>query len=264
MLIEALDLMMSFQLDIWASVSSGSELESWLPFGGLGPGPSPQASLHSSKQQAKKQTPKLIYKSRDSTFTACSTALGMHWVFNHWREVSIYWVHTEQQLGLWVGFPALAGHRTGPGPAELSVWGLKLTRVCTEQASCVRSPVLFCKWMPKTWPACSSARLNLRDRLLGKVEKKGFIVLPDKGGHSGLMPLRTMCPNQEGIGEEFCGARQKIRVQAPCWEDPLENGMTTCSSILAQRIPWTEELGGLQSTGSQSQTRLRDQHFHFG
>ena len=31
------------------------------------------------------------------------------------------------------------------------------------------------------------------------------------------------------------------------WEDPLEKGMTTHSSILAQRIPWTEELGGLQS-----------------
>ena len=65
------------------------------------------------------------------------------------------------------------------------------------------------------------------------------------------MPLRTMCPNQEGIGEAFYGAAQKIQVQAPCWEDPLENGMTTCSSTLAQRIPWTEELGGLQSMGSQ-------------
>ena len=35
-------------------------------------------------------------------------------------------------------------------------------------------------------------------------------------------------------------------------EDPLEEGMTTHSSILAWRIPWTEEPGGLQSTGSQS------------
>ena len=36
------------------------------------------------------------------------------------------------------------------------------------------------------------------------------------------------------------------------WEDPLEEGMTTHSSILAWRILWTEEeLGGLQSTGSQ-------------
>ena len=34
-------------------------------------------------------------------------------------------------------------------------------------------------------------------------------------------------------------------------EDPLEVGMATHSSILAWRIPWTEEAGGLQSTGSQ-------------
>ena len=34
-------------------------------------------------------------------------------------------------------------------------------------------------------------------------------------------------------------------------EDPLEEGMATHSSILAQRIPWTEEPGGLQSMGSQ-------------
>ena len=35
------------------------------------------------------------------------------------------------------------------------------------------------------------------------------------------------------------------------WEGPLEKGMATHSSILAWRIPWTEELGRLQSTGSQ-------------
>ena len=35
------------------------------------------------------------------------------------------------------------------------------------------------------------------------------------------------------------------------WEDALEKGMATHSSILAWRIPWTEEPGGLQSMGSQ-------------
>ena len=33
------------------------------------------------------------------------------------------------------------------------------------------------------------------------------------------------------------------------WEDPLEKGMATHSSILAWRIPWTEESGGLQAAG---------------
>ena len=35
------------------------------------------------------------------------------------------------------------------------------------------------------------------------------------------------------------------------WEDPLEKGTATHSSILAWESPWTEEPGGLQSTGSQ-------------
>ena len=40
-------------------------------------------------------------------------------------------------------------------------------------------------------------------------------------------------------------------------KDPLEEEMATRSSILAWEIPWTEELGGLQSLGSQkSRTRL--------
>ena len=39
--------------------------------------------------------------------------------------------------------------------------------------------------------------------------------------------------------------------------------MATPSSILAWRIPWTEEPGGPQSMGSQSRTRLSDFHFHF-
>ena len=38
-------------------------------------------------------------------------------------------------------------------------------------------------------------------------------------------------------------------VQSLGWEDPLEEGMATHSSILTWRIPWTEEPGGLQSIG---------------
>ena len=46
-------------------------------------------------------------------------------------------------------------------------------------------------------------------------------------------------------------------------EDPLEEGMATHSSVLAWIIPWTEEPGGLQSTGdAQSQTRLKRAHAH--
>ena len=42
----------------------------------------------------------------------------------------------------------------------------------------------------------------------------------------------------------------QTQVQSLGWEDPLEKGMATHSSILAWRIPRTEEAGGLQSMGS--------------
>ena len=44
---------------------------------------------------------------------------------------------------------------------------------------------------------------------------------------------------------------QGTHVQSLGWEDPLEKGMATHSSILAWEIPGTEEPGGLQSMGSQ-------------
>ena len=46
-------------------------------------------------------------------------------------------------------------------------------------------------------------------------------------------------------------AKQETWVQSLGWEDPLEKEMATHSSILAWRIPWTEEPGRLQSMGSQ-------------
>ena len=44
-------------------------------------------------------------------------------------------------------------------------------------------------------------------------------------------------------------AVQETQVQSLGWEDPLEKGMATHSCILAWRMPWTEEPGGLQSMG---------------
>ena len=46
-------------------------------------------------------------------------------------------------------------------------------------------------------------------------------------------------------------AMQETQVQSLDQEDPMERGMAIHSSILAWRIPWTEEPGGLQSIGSQ-------------
>jgi len=56
----------------------------------------------------------------------------------------------------------------------------------------------------------------------------------------------------------FSPAMRETWVPSLGQEDPLEKKMTTHSSTLAWRIPWTEEPSGLQSTGSQSRTRLSD------
>ena len=51
---------------------------------------------------------------------------------------------------------------------------------------------------------------------------------------------------------------QEMQFRSLGWEDPLEKGMATQSSILAWRIPMAEEPGRLQSMGSQSQTQQSD------
>ena len=48
--------------------------------------------------------------------------------------------------------------------------------------------------------------------------------------------------------------KRETRVQSLSQEDPLEKEMATDSSILAWKIPWTEEPGRLQSMGSQSRS----------
>ena len=68
----------------------------------------------------------------------------------------------------------------------------------------------------------------------------------------------------ENYGDKFaendvigCFVRIKhLHAMQETREDPLEKEMATHSSIRAWRIPWTEEPGGLQSTGLQSRTRL--------
>ena len=58
--------------------------------------------------------------------------------------------------------------------------------------------------------------------------------------------MAHMVKNLPVVGETWVGSLG--------WEDPLEKGMATHTSILAWRISWTEEPGRLWSMGSQSQT----------
>ena len=54
-------------------------------------------------------------------------------------------------------------------------------------------------------------------------------------------------------------AMQETQVQSLGWEDPSEKGMATHSSILAWKIPWTEELGGLYSSWSHKESDSTEQ-----
>ena len=56
---------------------------------------------------------------------------------------------------------------------------------------------------------------------------------------------------------------QNTQVQSLGQEDPMEKGMATHSSILAWKIPWTEETGGIESTGSQRGGHDRAQELSF-
>ena len=58
----------------------------------------------------------------------------------------------------------------------------------------------------------------------------------------------------DGSAVKNLPAMQETWVPSLGWEDPLEEGMATHSSVLAWRIPWTEEPGGLQSMELQSWT----------
>ena len=86
-----------------------------------------------------------------------------------------------------------------------------------------------------------------------------------------LWPLNFICSKREGVPHlgqsqdykttamQAPGGLQEsqvTRVRSLGWDDPLEEGMATHSSILAWRIQWTEEPGGRQSIGQQSWTGL--------
>jgi len=60
-----------------------------------------------------------------------------------------------------------------------------------------------------------------------------------------LAPKVLVVPDHLDQKVKNLPAVQEIRVQSLGWEDPSEEGMATHSSILAWRIPWTEEPGGL-------------------
>ena len=78
-----------------------------------------------------------------------------------------------------------------------------------------------------------------------------FTVREARFGEEGIFPVAQRVKNMPAMQETWVCCLGE--------EDLLEKGMATHSSILAWRIPWTEEPGGLWSTGSQKNwTQLSD------
>ena len=77
----------------------------------------------------------------------------------------------------------------------------------------------------------------------GNFENNGFIYMISQASQVVLV-VNDLPANAEDI-------KEMTQVQSQGQEDPLEEGIATPSSILAWRMPWTEEPGRLQSMGSQ-------------
>ena len=103
--------------------------------------------------------------------------------------------------------------------------------------------------MLKARPLCSGAESYLIDRFLGEVEKNSFIALPGKGGHSGPVSFKTLCPNLGGFGEELYrnGSRVELLIRLGCvhsfnltLHDLLMN-FSGSFNLVSDGLLWNEE-----------------------
>ena len=101
--------------------------------------------------------------------------------------------------------------------------------------------------MPKTWPLCSSAESNLRDRVWGEVEKNSFIALPGKEGHSRLLPLKTVCPHPGGFVEEFYsdGSRVGLLIRLGCVQGWHPFNLVSDNLLMSFSVSFNLASGGL-------------------
>ena len=101
-----------------------------------------------------------------------------------------------------------------------------------------------CPWERVPWWLLSmGVELVLTSKLLRQFTYLSRVSVPDE--------IWRMIASRVVQSVKNPSAMQETRVWSLGWEDPLEEGMATHSSIFTQRIPWTEEPGGLQSMGSQ-------------
>ena len=106
-----------------------------------------------------------------------------------------------------------------------------------------RTARLFCPWDSPG----KNTGVGCHVLLQGIFKKKKSLINSKYGGLPGGTNDKKTKQNKKTTHLPM----QETQVQSLVWEDPLEESMTTHSSILAWRILWTEEPGGLQSIGFQ-------------
>ena len=121
----------------------------------------------------------------------------------------------------------------------------------------------ICSWHQQSHHVCCNSRGRARGpgesaatpgplTLLGSRTVRPHLSGPRVSGLHGLLFLNTkQKASAPSLRTPNLPAMQETWVRSLGQEDPLEKGMATHSRILAWRIPWTEELGRLQSIGSQ-------------
>ena len=108
----------------------------------------------------------------------------------------------------------------------------------------------------KEWTKIKTSTFNVPATLLSTSDPLSPFILTEP--HTLDVTAYNLGGFSGGSDSKESASVQETGVWSLGWEDPLEKGMATHSSILTWRTRWTEEPGGLQSIGSQkSQTRLK-------
>ena len=110
----------------------------------------------------------------------------------------------------------------------------------TEHFTVGSKHTIWCtRFLTGTWHFSSPTNTWQLSHTIFIIRCVSLFLLGFPGGDSGKEPT---CQSMQET--------QETRIRYLDWEEALEEGMATHSSILAWRIPWTEEPGGLQSVGS--------------
>ena len=107
--------------------------------------------------------------------------------------------------------------------------------------------------LPTPWTGVCAVRSAYRQGLW-EADSTNHVPFPEKWSSQGRQRASLVAQSVKNLP-----AMWKTWVRSLGWEDDLEDGMATLSSVLARRIPWTEEPGGLRSTGSQRGEHDSDQ-----